>query len=95
MTALRNVTVVPHDSSSIVVSWLPPIDPLTYTYAVVIFDAISLRAINTFSDTFTVVDDLVNLETYLILVVAMSGDMYSANYRLFTLGMLLHVISGT
>ena len=90
MAAPRDVTVVPHNCSSIDVSWLPPVNPLTYTYAVVIFDIQSIRSINIGSNTFTVVDDLVNLETHLVLVVAMSGDMYSADPQLFRLGMFFY-----
>ena len=85
---LRNVSVIPNNCSSFEASWLSPIPTLTYTYAVAVFDGQSIRAINIGSDTDTVFGGLENQVTYIVVVIAISGDLYSGNYRLFELGML-------
>ena len=63
--------------------WSPP-DSRPYTYAVVIYDVDSIRFINVGSATSVVVCNLVCHRTYLVFVVAMLGDEYSASYQAYT-----------
>jgi hypothetical protein len=79
-----NMTVETLNCSTIKVSWEPPPIYGFYTYAVVLFNG-SIFYWNVGSVTMIVITDLGHLQTFLIFVVAMSGNQYSALYKIHTI----------
>ena len=73
------------NSTTIRVSWGPPPRIGTYTYATVLFNGTHIFYFNVGSVTSQMIVGLKHLQTYLVLVVAMSENYYSASYVIHTL----------
>ena len=83
--APRNMEVETLNSTTILITWNAPPRIGTYTYAIVLFNGTDLIYFNIGSITSYRIIGLEHLQTYLILVVAMSGNQYSASYIIHTL----------
>ena len=90
LPAPRNMEVETLNSTTILITWNTPPRIGTYTYAIVLFNGTNLICFNIGSITSYRIIGLEHLQTYLILVVAMSGNQYSAAYVIHTVeaGML-------
>ena len=75
-------------------SWQPPSTVGTYTYALVAYNGSSIIFQNVGSATSHIVADLTHLSTYIVFIVAMSGNDYGASYEILTLesGIYIHKI---
>ena len=66
-------------------SWEPPPAVGTYTYAVVAYNGSSITFHNVGSATSEIVDNRAHLSTYIVFLVAVSGNDYGALFEIFTL----------
>ena len=70
------------DSSTIRVSWEPPPGPGPYTYGIALFNGSTIFYLSVGSDTSKRITGLKHLSNYVVFVIALSGDQYSAAYRI-------------
>lgn len=78
------LNIVTVNSTTINITWNHPPQSGVYTYAVVFFDGRNIFYFNIGSVTSKLIVGLEHRRTYLIFVVAMSGDVYSAAYKIHT-----------
>ena len=84
LPAPRNMEVETENSSTILITWDPPPRIGAYTYAIVLFNGTHIIYFNVGSVISQRITGLEHLQTYLVLVVAMSGNEYSASYVIHT-----------
>ena len=84
LPAPRNMEVETENSNTILITWDPPPRIATYTYAIVLFNGTHIIYFNVGSVTSQRITGLEHLQTYLVLVVAMSGNEYSGSYVIHT-----------
>ncbi|CAI8057737.1 Deleted in malignant brain tumors 1 protein, partial [Geodia barretti] len=84
LPAPRNMEVETENSSTILITWDPPPRIATYTYAIVLFNGTHIIYFNVGSVTSQRITGLEHMQTYIVLVVAMLGNEYSASYVIHT-----------
>ena len=84
LPAPTNTQVETENSTTIRISWGPPPGIRTYTYAIVLFNGTNIFYFNVGSVTSQRIIGLEHLQAYLMFVVAMSGNDYSASYVIHT-----------
>ena len=56
-----------------------------HTYAVVLYSGEYIRSVNAGNSTSLTICDIEHLDTFIVFVVAMSGDSYGPSFEIFTL----------